>query len=379
MKGYRDEAKQSMGFVYDGNIDHEFDVLAASMDALCCNAKPQVSDDDDDDSDSVCSIGASEDGRGKMRKRRSKHRQALGDDNSTVESKPSIWSKKNRHIILIAIGLLVSQQFSGQPSVLSYSRVLFDAAGWQGHASVVTVVIMAVTSACSVALVDRLGRKILLGLCCLIMMGALLALAAGFWGYEDEDGKLSVIRKRVILVGVFVYIGGYQVGFGPITWCVLSEIFPTDLRGSAMALSVEVNFLSKFLCQLFFPIIQDALGWTKTFCLFVCILVVSLFFIGTMVPETKGMSLEEIELQLKSMFGRSPKVVGNDSMLSDSSSLSSKRLFPLLHVRKQRSLLDNPLLTLPQKVEYQHQDGLQPRPLVRTLSEPTSRSLPPVV
>ena len=388
MKGYRDEAKQSMGFVYEGNIEHEFDVLAASMDALCCNAKKQMSIDESESASlgSVGSMGASDEGNGK---RKGRLLYSRGDDSSTIESSPSIWSKNHRHIMMIAVGLLVSQQFSGQPSVLAYSRVLFDAAGWQGHASVVTVLIMAFTSAGAVALVDRLGRKILLGLCCLIMIAALLALAAAFWGWEDEDDSLSVIRRRVILAAIFVYIAGYQVGFGPITWCVLSEIFPTDIRGSAMAFSVEVNFLSKFLCQLFFPIIQDLLGWTRTFGLFVCILVVSLFFIGTMVPETKGMSLEEIELQLKSMFGPTPKIVGNDSMRSDSSSISSKRSMQRrglgLQVKKQGSdLLSNPLLTPPQKAEYQQEDEQlqQPRPIVKTLSEPSqskSRTLPPVV
>jgi MFS family permease len=157
-----------------------------------------------------------------------------------------------------------------------------------------------------VSLVDRLGRKILLGLGCLIMTFALIALAYGFWGWDDDvhsDYVLSAFKKQVILWAMFVYIAGYQVGFGPITWCVLSEIYPSQIRGQAMAFSVEVNFFCKFLCQLCFPIIQDFLGWGTTFAMFACIVVCSLFFIGTMVPETKGMSLEEIQVQMKLLYG----------------------------------------------------------------------------
>lgn len=306
MKGYHEEAKESMKFVYKGNIEDEFDMMAEKIGNLCCRNDVQEQIDDDDMS--ATSV--------------------VRDSTTEVNesSIPSLRDSRYRTVMTIGVGLLVSQQFSGQPSVLAYSRVLFEAAGWQGHASVVTVTIMGITSAITVALVDKLGRKTLLSAGCVLMALTLPILAYGFWGWDmHKDFELSDLKKDLILASMFVYIAGYQVGYGPITWTVLSEIYPSEIRGTAMAFSVEVNFLSKFLCQLLFPIIQDLLGWGSTFLLFTCIVLTSLIFINVMVPETKGMSLEEIQDKLN-MNKKQPVLE-----LVDSSSPSKQQLAsPLL-------------------------------------------------
>ena len=292
MKGYHEEAKESMQFVYKGNIEDEFDRMAETIGSLCCRKDDAVYDDVSDEISMSSSI---------YRKQEDIPTSET-DLSEETESKPSLWDKKYKTVMMIGVGLLASQQFSGQPSVLAYSRVLFEAAGWKGHASVVTVTIMGITSTITVALVDRLGRKILLSAGCIIMSLALLVLAYGFWGWDDDKAiELGLLKQYLILGSMFIYIAGYQVGYGPITWTVLSEIYPSEIRGTAMAFSVEVNFLSMFLCQLFFTIIQDVLGWGFTFILFTCIVVSSLIFINIMVPETKGMSLEEIQIQLKGL------------------------------------------------------------------------------
>jgi MFS family permease len=306
MKGYRDEAKESMKFVYKGNVEDEFDKMAETINSLCCR-RDQVDDTDDDGSISSVLTKA---------------------DTASVAttSKPNLFDQKYRSVLLIGVGLLVAQQFSGQPSVLAYSRVLFEAAGWKGHASVVTVVIMGFTSTITVALVDRAGRKILLAAGCIFMSLALVALAFGFWGWDDNgDFKLTTLKQQIILWSMFVYIAGYQVGYGPITWTVLSEIYPTEIRGTAMAFSVEVNFLSKFLCQLLFPVIQDFLGWGCTFILFCCIVLASLVFILVMVPETKGLSLEEIQIKLS----RGQRSEAGSSETSSGKPLESPLLDPM--------------------------------------------------
>ena len=148
------------------------------------------------------------------------------------------------------------------------------------------------------------------------MVVALAALTYGFWGWDEEDDSfgLSQFRQQLVLLSMFVYIAGYQVGYGPITWTLLSEIFPTEIRGTAMALSVEVNFLAKFLCQLTFPMVQDILGWGCTFIAFIIIVSISFLFIFMKVPETKGLSLEEIQVQLQSAQRSSMRFeMGNNS------------------------------------------------------------------
>lgn len=294
MKGYREEARESMQFVYKGNVEVEFEKMADTMNSLCCSRGRKGSGNDlDDDSNSVGeSVGnSSNKGRG----------DGENDDDSSNSAPAGIWAKQYRNIMGIGMGLLISQQLSGQPCVLAYSRVLFEAAGWGGNTSVVTVTIMGVVSSFTVTQVDRLGRKTLLMAGSSIMLFAVSLLAYGFWGWDDDSNdKLSSAKKQIVLWGMFIFISGYQIGFGPISWTVLSEIYPTEIRGSAMALSVEVNFFAKFLTQFMFPVIQDKLGWGTTFVVFALTIALGLIFVYFKVPETKGMTLEEIQLHLKS-------------------------------------------------------------------------------
>jgi predicted MFS family arabinose efflux permease len=296
MKGHKEEAKESMQFVYKGNVNDEFERMADTINNLCCRSNASGTDDPSTDNDCDSLFGEGEKNGSK------KQLEEFRDNDETSEGdKPQgMFSYKYRNVVLIGLGMLVAQQFSGQPCVLAYSRVLFEAAGWQGHTSVITVAIMGIVSSFTVSMVDRLGRKKLLAAGSTIMLASVCCLAYGFWGWdEDSDDKLSNSRKQIVLWSMFVFISGYQVGFGPITWTVLSEIYPTEIRGSAMALSVEVNFLSKFLTQLFFPIIQGLLGWGSTFAAFAIIIAAGLVFVIFQVPETKGLTLEEIQLKLK--------------------------------------------------------------------------------
>jgi hypothetical protein len=292
MKGYHEEAKESMKFVYKGNVEDEFDKMAETMRSLCC--RNNVSDHTKSGSDSVCGVSVVSGNLTTVNKTEDED-----DDDEDVES-TSLWSRRYRNIMVIGLGLLVAQQFSGQPCVLAYSRVLFEAAGWGGNTSVVTVTIMGVVSSFTVSMVDRLGRKTLLAAGSTVMLVSVSCLAYGFWGWDDNiDEKLNDTKKQIVMWSMFVFISGYQIGFGPITWTLLSEIYPTEIRGTAMALSVEINFFSKFLTQFLFPIVQDILGWGTTFVVFGSIIGLGLIFILIKVPETKGMTLEEIQMQLK--------------------------------------------------------------------------------
>ena len=285
MKGYRDEAKESMGFVYKGDFNDEFEKLAETMNSLCCRQSSSTIKDD-----------ASE-GDGSFEDNGSIYTKSVYDDPDV--NADGMFSPQYRQIMFLGIGLLSLQQFSGQPAVLAYSRVLFEAAGWGANSSVFSVLIMGVTSSLTVANVDRLGRKVFLKAGSIIMTMAVACLAYGFWNWdeEDEDVVLSNTKKTIVFWAMIFYVAGYQVGFGPITWTVLSEVYPTEIRGKAMAFSVEVNFLCKFLSQLFFPVFQDLVGWGSTFIIFTCTCAIGFIFVTLAVTETKGMSLEEIQAQ----------------------------------------------------------------------------------
>jgi MFS family permease len=131
--------------------------------------------------------------------------------------------------------------------------------------------------------------------CCYIYYSWPLSL-----GYSDAlcaccgAGGITT-QKSIILVALFIYIGGYQVGFGPVCWLIISEIFPLEVRGKAVSLAVVTNFLWNTIMTFIFPAELEYIGTAPTFYLYALILVFGIYFIYTRVPETKGLSLEEIE------------------------------------------------------------------------------------
>eukprot|EP00531_Pseudo-nitzschia_arenysensis_P018058 CAMPEP_0116124980 /NCGR_PEP_ID=MMETSP0329-20121206/5568_1 /TAXON_ID=697910 /ORGANISM="Pseudo-nitzschia arenysensis, Strain B593" /LENGTH=572 /DNA_ID=CAMNT_0003618993 /DNA_START=1136 /DNA_END=2854 /DNA_ORIENTATION=+ len=260
MQGLDQEAYESMRFIYNGDIGKEFENL---VDTVCTGY--------------------------------------ISPSTATNKREPSLLDRKYRKAIFASMGLIVFQQISGQPSILSYSTVLFEAVGWSGNASVVSSVLMMLTSANTVMLVERVGRKFLLRAGSLIMMVALFALSAAFWNWEEiadvEDG-LGSTQKLVILCAMFCYIAGYQVGFGPITWCIVSETFPLEIRGKAIALGLEMNYGLNFAVEFIFPTLQEKLGWGRTFGVFCVVLALAFFYIRAYVPETAGLTLEEIQSRL---------------------------------------------------------------------------------
>jgi sugar porter (SP) family MFS transporter len=285
LHGLQEEAYESMTFIYRGeNIRDEFERLVESVTS---SSPPTTTADYSKDPKQQSS--------------------------SSSSPPPSLLDPRYRKAMIASMGLIIFQQCSGQPSVLSYATVLFQAAGWSGNASVVTSVLMMVTSMTTVLLIERLGRKTLLCACCAVMVVALSALSTAFWGWGDgggndtdsgvaidpnDDSAQPHPQRYIILMAMFIYIGGYQLGFGPITWTIVSEVFPIEIRGTAIAAGVELNYGLNFAIQFIFPIVQERLGWGPSFCLFASILAFAFFFIGAFVPETTGLSLEEIQFQL---------------------------------------------------------------------------------
>merc|ERR1711998_703807 len=118
----------------------------------------------------------------------------------------------------------------------------------------------------------------------------------------DDETKLDW-KTVTIIVGMFAYIGGYQVGFGPIAWLLISEVFPLEVRGPAVAFAVQNNFFWNLVVSFLYPSIIDgfatAFGEDYKYCagfgVFAILTLYSLWFVYWRVPETKGLSLEEIE------------------------------------------------------------------------------------
>merc|ERR1719247_2333947 len=94
---------------------------------------------------------------------------------------------------------------------------------------------------------------------------------------------------------LMLYVAGYQVGFGPIAWLVISEIFPLKTRGAALSIAAITNFGTNIIATISFQSINDAVGASAQYGAYGFLCLISLCFVWFVVPETKGLSLEEIE------------------------------------------------------------------------------------
>ena len=122
-------------------------------------------------------------------------------------------------------------------------------------------------------------------------------------GSADASSDLASI---LIVIALMVYVCGYQIGFGPIAWLMISEVFPLRTRGTALSIAVTVNFGFNLLVTFTLPSIQQAFdsfapgrGMSYLFALYAGFCVASIAFTHACVPETKGKTLEEIERELR--------------------------------------------------------------------------------
>ncbi|KAI3450330.1 hypothetical protein Pfo_006995 [Paulownia fortunei] len=196
---------------------------------------------------------------------------------------------------IIGGGLVLFQQITGQPSVLYYAGPILQTAGFAAAAdatklSVVVGVFKLLMTGIAVLKVDDLGRRPLLigGVAGLAF--SLLLLSA----YYKFLGGFPFVAVAALLL----YVGCYQISFGPISWLMVSEIFPLRTRGKGISLAVLTNFGSNAIVTFAFSPLKELLGAENLFLLFGAIAVLSLVFVVVSVPETKGLSLEEIESKI---------------------------------------------------------------------------------
>lgn len=190
------------------------------------------------------------------------------------------------------LGVVLSglTQTSGITPVFSYLPNIFEAAGTKTcdafFQSVLVSLINLVFTLIALWLVDKAGRRTLL----LTGIGAqVLAFTTVGLLYFVGGWPIG------ILAGVMVFVAGHAVGNGVICWVILSEIFPTKVRGRAMSVATTSLWIFAFLGNLVFPVMQKAIGNHGAFWVFAFMALVNVLFVLFMVPETKGHSLEEIE------------------------------------------------------------------------------------
>ncbi|XP_068643494.1 D-xylose-proton symporter-like 3, chloroplastic [Aristolochia californica] len=217
---------------------------------------------------------------------------------SDQESEGSIWEVfegPSLKAFIIAGGLVLFQQITGQPSVLYYAASILQTAGFSAasdaaRVSVIIGVFKLLMTGIAVLKVDDLGRRpLLLG----GVSGIVVALSLLTAYYNVFQGF-----PIVAVVALLLYVGSYQISFGPVSWLMVSEIFPLRTRGRGISLAVLANFGSNALVTFAFSPLQELLGTGNIFLLFAAIALISFLFVAFLVPETKGLSLEEIESKI---------------------------------------------------------------------------------
>lgn len=197
-------------------------------------------------------------------------------------------------ILLIGVVIAAFQQWCGLNVVFNYAQEIFAAAGYGVSDILFNIVVTGVTNVIftfvGMYTVDRLGRRklLLFGACGLACIYAIL----GACYYFEITGV-------AVLALVVAAIACYAMTLAPVTWVVLSEIFPNRIRGMAMAVSTFSLWAACFVLTYTFPLLNNGLGSYGTFWLYGIICILGFIFIKTMLPETKGKSLEEIEKELK--------------------------------------------------------------------------------
>jgi MFS transporter, SP family, xylose:H+ symportor len=192
-------------------------------------------------------------------------------------------------VIIIGILLSVFQQFVGINVALYYAPRIFESMGAAKDTSMLQTVVMGLVNVIftvvAIVTVDKYGRKILL------MIGS-IGMAIGMFAI----GGLAFAKVIGIstLIFIIIYTASFMMSWGPITWVLISEIFPNKIRGRAVAIAVAAQWAANYLISSTYPAMMEFSGGL-TYSFYGLMSLLSFIFVWKMVPETKGKTLEEME------------------------------------------------------------------------------------
>ncbi|KAL0979612.1 hypothetical protein UPYG_G00187280 [Umbra pygmaea] len=217
--------------------------------------------------------------------------------------------------LVVGVMLMLFQQLTGINAIMFYAQSIFEDAHFK-NSDIATVVVAAtqvVFTAVAALVMDRAGRKLLL-----ILSGTSMCLSTAAFGVyfklsseaHGNSSGLGLVEGHLsqdpaadlswlALTSMGIFITGFALGWGPIPWLVMSEIFPSRVKGFASSACVLTNWGSAFIITKTFQELMDALSSAGTFWLFSACCALNIIFTVFFVPETKGKTLEQIQARFK--------------------------------------------------------------------------------
>lgn len=196
-----------------------------------------------------------------------------------------------RRAVFVGFCLAVLVQASGINTIIDYAPAILKSAGWKIDAALFSTVIIGfnnfVFTFVSFWAIDRYGRKPLYIVGSLGMTAALIALLCA--------ASLGRFQSSIVLVYILIYLAFFSSCIGPVFWTLVAEIFPNDLRGTAMIVPVLTQWVANAVVVLFFPLAFHQAGKVVTFGFLAVLSLTQALFTWGFVPETKNKPLEEIE------------------------------------------------------------------------------------
>lgn len=220
-------------------------------------------------------------------------RASLGTEAAQLPFLTVFKDSRLRSILLVGLVLAAFQQWCGINVIFNYAQEIFASAGFDINDTLKSIVatglINLIATLVAIPLIDKVGRRKLmligsLGLCVIYVFMAL--------------AYLNGILGLPVLALVLIAIATYALTLAPVTWVLLSEIFPNKVRGVAVSIATFVLWIACFILTYTFPVVNNVLGAAGSFLLYGIICLLGFIFILKKVPETKGISLEDLEKEL---------------------------------------------------------------------------------
>ena len=201
-----------------------------------------------------------------------------------------------RSALLIAVGIMFFQQFTGINTIIYYSPKIFKIAGIESNTlsilpSILLGLVNVIFTVVSIMLLDKLGRRPLFFIGMAGMVFALFVLGLSFFMEESLGSSL----KYFTVASMFLYLMFFAISLGPLGWLYISEVFPLKVRGIGMSLGSLSNWLFNGVVAFTFLKLMNAVTPAGAFWIYAAVGILAIFWGNRALPETKGVTLEQIE------------------------------------------------------------------------------------